>query len=316
MKVIEKIEKSKDTLISFEIIPPLRGGDIKMLFGIIDDIIQYNPPFIDVTSHSAEVHYEETTEGIRKKVKRKRPGTIGICVAIKNHFKVETVPHLLCHGFTREETEDALIELNYLGIENVFAIRGDDRGYKKPIPAGKTHNDYAVELVSQISDMNKGKYLEEELLDATPTNFCIGVAGYPEKHFEAPNRKTDIMHLKDKTDAGAEYIVTQLFFDNKNYFDFVKSCRSIGIKVPVIPGIKILSLKNHLNSLPKEFHIDIPDELTEEVMKAKSEQIIDIGVDWAFKQCEELLNAKVPAIHFYVLQHSKTIKKLLNKLKI
>ncbi|HEY5124147.1 MAG TPA: methylenetetrahydrofolate reductase [Ignavibacteria bacterium] len=316
MKVIEHLNKARNPLISFEIIPPLRGGDIKQLFGIIDDLIKFNPPFIDVTSHSAEVQYEETSEGIRKKVKRKRPGTIGISVAIKNKYNIDTVPHMLCNGFTKEETEDALIELNYLGIENVLAVKGDDKGFKKPVPAGKTSNEYTVDLIRQIVDMNNGKYLEEELLDASSTEFCIGVGGYPEKHYEAPNLKVDIAFTKQKIEAGAHYIVTQLFYNNNHYFEYVKQCRNSGIDVPIIPGLKLLTNKNHLKSLPKDFFIDIPDDLTEEILKAKPQQIIDIGVEWSLKQCEELLNFGVPGIHFYVLQNAGPTHKLLSKLKI
>ncbi len=316
MKVIEHLEKAKNPLISFEIIPPLRGGDIRQIFGIIDELIKYNPPFIDVTSHSAEVQYEETPEGIRKKIKRKRPGTIGLCVAIKNKYNVETVPHLLCTGFTKEETEDALIELNYLGIENVLAVRGDEREYKKPIPHGKTSNVYTIELVEQIINMNNGIYLEEDLLDAASTDFCIGVGGYPEKHFEAPNLKTDIKYLKNKIDAGAHYIVTQMFFNNDHFFNFVKLCNEEGINVPIIPGIKILTTKKHLSSLPKDFIIDIPEELSEEILNSDSKYTQEIGINWAYKQVEALFNFGVPAVHFYILQNSTPVQKLIKKLNI
>jgi methylenetetrahydrofolate reductase (NADPH) len=316
LKVIEDLEKAKNPLISFEIIPPLRGGDIKQIFNIIDDLIKYNPPFIDVTSHSAEVQYEETPEGIRKKIKRKRPGTIGLCVAIKNKYNIEAVPHLLCLGFTKEETEDALIELNYLGIENVLAVRGDEREYKKPIPHGKTSNVYTVDLVRQIINMNKGIYLEEDLLDATPTNFCIGVGGYPEKHFEAPNLRTDIKYLKDKIDSGAHYVVTQMFFNNEHFYNFVKLCRETGISAPIIPGIKILTSKKQLTSLPKDFIIDIPEELSEEILNSDAKHTQEIGINWAFKQVEALFNFGVPAVHFYILQNSIPIQKLIKKLNI
>lgn len=316
MKVVEHLEKAKNPSISFEIIPPLRGGDIKQIFTIIDELIKYNPPFIDVTSHSAEVHYEETPEGIRKKVKRKRPGTIGLCVAIKNKYNIEAVPHLLCSGFTKEETEDALIELNYLGIENVLAVRGDEREYKKPIPQGKTSNVYTIDLVHQISNMNKGIYLEQDLLDATSTDFCIGVGGYPEKHFESPNLKTDIKYLKDKVDAGAHYIVTQMFFNNEHYFNFVKRCRDAEIKVPIIPGIKILTTKKHLTSLPKDFTIEIPEALSDEILNSDNKHSQEIGINWAHKQVEELLNFGVPAVHFYILQNSTPMQKLIKKLNI
>lgn len=316
MKVTEHLDKASEPLISFEIIPPLRGGDINGLFSVIDELIKFKPPFIDVTSHAAEVDYEETPEGIRKKIKRKRPGTIGICSAIKNRYNIDTVPHILCRGFTKEETEDALIELNYLGIENVLAIRGDDTGYKKPIPLGKSSNKFTVDLVKQISDMNSGKYLEEDLLDAASTDFCIGVGGYPEKHFESPNLKADIKYLKEKVDAGADYIVTQMFFRNDYYFKFLKLCRESGIKVPIIPGLKVLTSKHHLSSLPRDFFIEIPDELSEEIMQADPKHIQEIGINWAVKQVEELLNSKIPALHFYILQNVAPIKQIFRKLSI
>ncbi len=316
MKVIEHLENTKNPLISFELIPPKRGGDIKGLLSVLDDIAKYNPPFIDITSHAAEVIYEETSTGIRKKVKRKRPGTLGICALIQNKYNIDAVPHVLTKGFTREETEDFLIELDYLQIQNVLAIRGDDSGYEKPIPEGKSKNRFASELVSQIMNMNRGKYLEDSLLDARPTNFCVGVSGYPEKHFEAPNLKTDIKHVKEKVDAGADYVVTQMFYDNKYYFHFAEQCREVGINVPIIPGLKILTSRAHLTSVPKNFYINIPDDLADEVIEAKPEHVMDIGIEWALKQVEELLNKNVPSVHFYIMQNSKPIVKLMERLKL
>jgi len=316
MKVTEHLANAKEPLISFEIIPPLRGGDISSLLGIIDAIAKYKPPFIDITSHAAEVIYEETPLGLIRKVKRKRPGTLGLCALIQNKYNIDAVPHIICHGFTREETEDFLIELHYLGIDNVLAIRGDENTYKKPLHFGRSANIYAVDLVKQITAMNSGKYLEEGLLDAKPTNFCIGVGGYPEKHFEAPNMKVDIKLTKDKIEAGAEYIVTQMFFDNKKYFRYVEMCREEGISVPIIPGLKILTSKAQLANIPRNFFIDIPDELADEVLAEKPEHTIEIGVKWACRQVEELLNKNVPAVHFYIMQSSKPILMLMNKLKI
>ena len=313
MKVIEHLENAKETLISFEIIPPRRGGDIKSLLSLVDDLAKYRPPFIDITSHAAEVVYEETPQGIKRKTKRKRPGTIGICALIQKKYNIDAVPHILCQGFTREETEDFLIDLQYLEIENVLAVRGDDT--VKPVPDGRTTNSYAVDLVRQVNDMNSGKYLEENLLDARPSNFCVGVGGYPEKHFEAPNLDTDIYYLKEKVDAGASYIVTQMFFENKKYFDFVDKCREAGINVPIIPGLKIITRKTNLSSLPKNFYIDLPSELTREVIKQPANDVHEIGVEWAFDQVTELINKGVPAIHFYVMQNSTAIKLLLNRLK-
>jgi methylenetetrahydrofolate reductase (NADPH) len=315
MKVTEHLEKADRLLISFEIIPPKRGGDLKGLLAVIDDIIQFNPPFIDITSHAAEVYYEETSEQIKKIVKRKRPGTLGICALIQHKYNIDAVPHVLCYGFTREETEDFLIEIQYLGIENILAIRGDESNYQKPLTHGRTANAYALDLVQQIADMNQGKYLEDSLLDAKPSDFCIGVGGYPEKHFESPNLKADIRYVKQKVDAGADYIVTQMFYDNKYYFDFVDRCRAEGIQVPIIPGLKIVLNKSNLTNIPKNFHITIPEELADEIQEAKPEHSMEIGVNWTAKQVEELISKNVPAIHFYIMQNSTPIKMLMKKLK-
>lgn len=316
MKVIEHLAKAKEPLISFELIPPKRGGDITNVLHVLDSIIKFKPPFIDITSHSAEVIYEETSTGIRKKVKRKRPGTLGICALIQNKYNVDAVPHILVKGFTREETEDFMIELNYLGIDNVLAIRGDDSGYEKPIPTGRSANRNSVELVEQIIRMNKGIYLEESLLDAKPTNFCIGVGGYPEKHFEAPNLKADIKFAKEKVDAGADYVVTQMFYDNNFYFDYVDKCREAGINVPIIPGLKILTSKTQLHSIPKDFHVTIPSSLSDEVEKAKPDEVLNIGAEWAANQVRELLDRNVPSVHFYIMLNSKPISMVMERLNL
>jgi methylenetetrahydrofolate reductase (NADPH) len=315
MKVIEHLLKAKEPFISFELIPPKRGGDIKALLAVLDEIVKYRPPYIDITSHSAEIIYEETPNGIRKKIKRKRPGTLGICALIQNKYNIDAVPHVLSKGFTREETEDFLIELNYLGIENLLAVRGDDTGYDKPVPEGRSINRYTVDLVKQICDMNNGKYLEENLLDAEATNFCVGVGGYPEKHFEAPSIRTDIKYTRQKIDAGAEYIVTQLFYDNEVYFRYVDLCRKEGITVPIIPGIKILTNRSHLINIPRNFYVSLPDELVDEIMTAKAEHVLEVGVEWAARQVEELLNRNVQSIHFYIMQNPKPIKMLMERIK-
>lgn len=317
MKVTEHMAKSNDTLISFEIIPPKRGGNIDNLLRVLNEIVQFNPPFIDITSHAAEVVYEETPQGdYQIKLKRKRPGTLGICALIQNKYNIDAVPHVICSGFTKEETEDFLIELHYLGIDNVLAIKGDDSGYRKSTTYGRSINEHAVDLVKQISDINKGKYLEDTLLDAFPMDFSIGVGGYPEKHFEAPNLKVDIYYTKQKVDAGADYIVGQMCYDNSKFFKYVELCREAGIEVPIIPGLKILTSKKQISSLPKYFSIDIPDELADEVMEAKPEHVVDIGVEWTAKQVEEIMNKGVPAIHFYIMQNSKPIKMLMEKLNL
>ncbi|MCB0731447.1 MAG: methylenetetrahydrofolate reductase [Ignavibacteriae bacterium] len=315
MKVIEHLEKATETLISFEIIPPKRGGNIKKLLQALEDLVQFRPPFIDITSHAAEVMYEETPEGdFKMKIKRKRPGTLGICALIQNKYNVDAVPHVICQGFTKEETEDFLIELHYLGIENVLAIRGDESGFRKPVKFGRSVNTFAVDLVKQISDMNMGKYLEDSLLDAEPMNFGIGISGYPEKHFEAPNLQTDIKYTKEKIQAGGEYIVSQMFYDNKKFFNYLENAKKSGITAPIIPGLKIITSKGQLNSLPSNFYVDIPSDLSEEIQAAKPEHVCEIGINWAFKQAEELMNANVPAIHFYVMQNTGPIKQLMKKL--
>jgi len=318
MKVLEHLSKANNTLISFEIIPPRRGGDIKQLMNVLDEIVKYNPPFIDITSHAAEVIYEETPNGgYQMKIKRKRPGTLGICALIQNKYNVDAVPHVICSGFTKEETEDFLIELHYLGIDNVLAVRGDDSGFKKPLKFGRSANEYASDLIRQISNINEGKYIEDSLLDARPMNFCIGAGGYPEKHFESPNLRADIKYTKEKVDAGACYIVTQMFFDNKHYFNYVELCRKEGIKAPIIPGLKIITSKSQIINLPKHFYIDIPEELTEEISKVKNDkQALELGVEWTAKQVEELLNKNVPAIHFFVMQNPDPINMLMKKIKI
>jgi methylenetetrahydrofolate reductase (NADPH) len=315
MKVTEHLAKAEQPPISFEIIPPLRGGDVKGLLALIDDLVKYRPPFIDITSHAAEVIYEETSQGIQRRVKRKRPGTLGVCALLQNKYHVDAVPHILCQGFTREETEDFLIELKYLGIDNVLAVRGDDSGFQKPLQYGRSANHYATDLVKQIAAMNHGRYLEQDLLDAEPSDFCIGVGGYPEKHFEAPNLVLDVRRAKDKVDAGAHYIVTQMFFNNEHYFHFVDLCREQGITVPIIPGLKILTGVKQLSNLPRTFYVEIPPDLSDAVL-ADPEHASDIGVEWARKQSEELLARGAPALHYYVMQSAAAIKKLMARLKI
>ena len=316
MKVVEHLDRATRPLISFEIIPPLRGGDARSLLELIEDLKAFEPPFIDITSHAAEAFYEETRDGIKRRVKRKRPGTLGICALVQNKFNIDAVPHLLCHGFSREETEDMLIELNFLGIENVLAVRGDFSSYTKPMTDGRTSNQYAADLVRQIHDMNQGRYLEEDLLDAEHSDFCIGVGGYPEKHFEAPNLETDVRFTKEKVEAGADYIVTQMFFDNAAYFNYLDACRAAGIEVPVVPGLKILTSKKQLQSLPRNFYVNLPSELVDEVLEAKAKHTLEIGVRWAVKQVEELIERGAPTVHFYVMQNSLAIKKLMEQVDL
>ncbi len=317
MKVTEHLDKASEPLISFEIIPPLRGGKIGQLLELIDDLMPYNPPFIDITSHAAEVVYEENTAGaIQRRIKRKRPGTLGVCALIQNKYHVDAVPHILCHGFAREETEDFLIELNYLGIDNVLAVRGDDSGYRKPLKEGRSANLYASDLVRQIANVGEGHYLEEDLLNAEPMAFCVGVGGYPERHSECPNMQAEVANAKRKVEAGADYIVTQMFFNNDYYFRYLEMCRQAGIEVPIIPGLKIITGKKQLASLPRVFNCEIPHELEQAIRTAKEGQVTDAGAEWAHRQVDELLAKGVPSVHFYVMQSSKAVKKLMARLKL
>ncbi len=317
VKVTEHYARADGPLLSYEIIPPQRGSSVGQVLEIVEALAPYHPPFIDVTSHSAEAYYEEMPDGtLRRHVKRKRPGTLGLCAAIQHRFGIDAVPHVLCRGFTQEETEDALIELNYLGIHNVLAVRGDDTGVAKPERPGRHANLYAGDLVAQIQAMNEGRYLAD-LLDAEPTDFCVGVGGYPEKHIDAPNMTWDVLHLKRKVDAGADYIVTQMFFDNRHYFAFVERCRDVGIDVPIVPGLKILTTKRHLQSLPRTFHTEIPEPLAAEIEEARDEHVAAVGVEWARRQAEELMEAGAPGIHFYIMstaEHAVRVVEPLQKL--
>jgi len=306
MKVIEYLKNTKKTLFSFEILPPLKGKSIQSIYDGIDPLMEFKPSFIDVTYHRQEYVYKTHANGMLEKLSvRKRPGTVGICAAIMNRYHIDAVPHLICGGFSVEETENALIDLQFLGIDNVLLLRGDSIKTEKNFTPDPNGHNYALDLVKQVVGMNNGQYHDEELKDVAPTNFCIGVAGYPEKHFEAPNFNSDLKYLKMKVDAGAEYIVTQMFFDNKKYFDFVDSCRAAGINVPIIPGLKTLTTRSQLSVLPSFFHIDIPTELTEAVDKCKDDKKIkDIGVEWGINQTKELIANGVPCIHFYTMGKS------------
>jgi methylenetetrahydrofolate reductase (NADPH) len=316
MKIIEILDQAKEPLISYEIIPPYRGKSATHVYNIIDELIQYNPPFIDVTSHAAAPIYLEQGDGsFKRKSTRKRPGTIGLCAAIKYRYNVEAVPHILCGGFSRQETEDALIELSYIGIDNVLAITGDAGSDSHLGIKGKLVNNFSVDLVNQISAMNEGKY-QDEVLDSAKSNFCIGVGAYPEKHPQSPSLEQDIRYLKAKIDAGADYIVTQMFFNNSDYFSFVELCRLNNINVPIIPGIKLISKQNQLKSLPKHFSVNIPDDLVREMESVESDiHKGEIGVEFTIRQCEELIQAGVPALHFYVMQDVMSIKQIVSTLK-
>ncbi len=312
MKITEHLKSAKEPLFSIEILPPLKGKSIQSIFDGIDPLMEFKPAFVDVTYHREEYIYKKREGGYLEKVSiRKRPGTVGICAAIMNKYNVEAVPHIICGGFTREETENALIDLQFLGIDNVLALRGDSIKTESQFIAEPGGHNYAIDLVKQIKGMNDGHYLDDEMKDASPTNFCMGIAGYPEKHFEAPNLYSDMKWLKAKVDAGADYIVTQMFFDNTKYFEFVELCRKNGINVPIIPGLKILSTRSQLISLPKIFHIDLPQDLFVELEKCKDDKAIrEIGVDWCIAQSKELKKAGVPCLHYYTMGTSESVKKV------
>ncbi|MDH5379203.1 MAG: methylenetetrahydrofolate reductase [NAD(P)H] [Cyclobacteriaceae bacterium] len=316
MKVTEHIKNAKKPLFSFEVLPPLKGESINNLFSHIDPLMEFKPPFIDVTYHREEFVYKKRENGLlEKKVIRKRPGTVGICAALKNKYDVDTVPHIICGGFTKEETENALIDLRFLGVDNILVLQGDAmNGEHMFVPEPNGHT-YASELIGQVVDMNNAKYLDDSIENAVPSDFCIGVAGYPEKHYTAPNLNTDMKYLKLKVDEGADYIVTQMFWDNQKYFDFVKKCREMGINVPIIPGIKPITTKRQVNVLPKIFHIDLPEELSDAVEGCKDNtQAKEIGVEWAIKQSKELLDFGVPVLHFYSMGKSDSVYKIAKEL--
>jgi methylenetetrahydrofolate reductase (NADPH) len=303
MTVIEHINNSQSTAISFEILPPLKGKGINALWEHLDPLMEFKPAFINVTYHRSESMFKRKLDGTFEKVEvRKRPGTVGICAALMNRYQVDAVAHLICGGFSKQETEDALIDLHFLGVNNALVLRGDAPKNETFFEAEPGGHKYAIELMQQVINMNNGIYLEEDLKNAVKTNFCIGVAGYPEKHFESPNMQNDLAFLKAKVDAGAEYITTQMFFDNKKYFDFVKSCRDTGITLPIIPGLKPLSTKKQLTVIPRMFHVDIPEELSNAILKCKTDADVEIvGTEWLLQQSKELKASGVPVLHYYTL---------------
>jgi methylenetetrahydrofolate reductase (NADPH) len=315
MKVTEHLKQAKKPLFSLEILPPLKGKGIQSIYDGIDPLIEFGPSFINVTYHREEFVYKKREKGFLEKISiKKRPGTVGICAAIVNKYKVDAIPHIICGGFSKEETENALIDLDFLGIDNVLLLRGDPIKTEAAFLPHEYGHSYAVDLVKQVVGLNNGEYIDEDLQNATPTSFSIGVAGYPEKHFEAPNMKNDLKFLKQKIEAGAEYIVTQLFYDNQQFKDFVASCREEGITVPIIPGIKPLSTKKQLLALPKFFHIDLPNELVDAIESAPDAAAVkQVGIDWAIKQSKDLLAFGVPCIHYYTMGKSLAVREVVQE---
>lgn len=313
MSVIDKIKSAKRPLFTFELLPPLKGTSLERIYTAIDRLVEFEPAYINFTSHRNETTYKERPDGLlEKRITRKRPGTIALAAAVKYKYNITVVPHLLCGGFTKEETENVLIEMNFLGIDDVLALRGDpQRGSRSFIPEKEGHM-HTYQLVKQIVDMNNGRYLEDSLVDTSPTNFCIGVAAYPEKHFEAPNRQADMENLRHKVDAGASYIVTQMFFDNRKFFRFRDECIKLGINVPVIAGLKPISALNDISLLPQTFHIDVPNDLVSAVRKCTSDrEAREAGIEWAIMQSKELISHGVPGIHYYTLGRSDNIARIV-----
>jgi methylenetetrahydrofolate reductase (NADPH) len=314
MKVTEYFEKANgQTLISFEVLPPMKGGSMQAIFDTLDPLMEFKPPFIDVTYHREEFVYKKRPSGYYEKTAiRKRPGTVGICAAIMHRYGVDAVPHLICGGFTTEDTENALIDLNFLNIKNVLAIRGDARKFEGHFVPEDGGHHYALDLIRQIADMNKGKYLDDNIENGEKTDFCIGIAGYPEKHYESPNLDLDLHYTKAKVDAGANYIVTQMFFDNRHYFDFVKRCREAGIEIPIVPGLKPLTKLHQVTSIPRLFHVDLPSELVSELLKASSpEARTQVGIEWCIAQSRELKASGAPCMHYYTMGDTDTIRKIV-----
>lgn len=318
MKVTEYFtQHPENTFVSFEVLPPLKGGSIHSLFEPLDPLMEFNPPFIDVTYHREEFIYNQKPSGYYEKTAiRKRPGTVGICAALMNRYKIEAVPHLICGGFTKEDTENALIDLHFLQIKNVLALRGDARKFdEKFIPEPGGH-DNALDLVKQIDGLNHGIYQDSNIENGSPMDFCIGVAGYPEKHFEAPSLKSDMRFTKKKIEAGADYIVTQMFFDNAKFFNYAEQCKKEGIEVPIVPGIKPLTKKYQLNSIPRNFYIDLPYELVRAIQKAKTDEaVIEVGIEWCVEQSRELKKAGVPCIHYYTMGDSDVVRRIVSQIQ-
>ncbi len=316
MKVTEYLTKAQGkTLISFEVLPPLKGGSMQAIFDTLDALMEFNPPFIDVTYHREEYIYKVRPSGYYEKAAiRKRPGTVGICAAIMHRYRVDAVPHLICGGFSKDETENALIDLNFLGIDNVLALRGDARRFEERFTPHENGHTYALDLVRQIANMNQGRYLDPDIINGEKTDFCIGIAGYPEKHFEAPNLDTDLLYTKKKVEAGAHYIVTQMFFDNKKYFEYVDACRRMGIDVPIVPGLKPITKRYQLTSIPRKFFVNIPQELVEAIQKAPNDEAVrDVGIEWCAQQSRELKAAGVPCLHYYTMGDADTIREVAKR---
>jgi len=316
MKVTEHIAQAKGTLVSFEILPPLKGKSIQSIYDHLDPLMEFKPSFINVTYHRSETMFKKKADGTFERVEvRKRPGTVAICAAIKNHYNIDTVPHLICGGFSKGVTEDALIDLSFLGIDNVLVLRGDAAKNEANFEPETHGHAYAVDLLKQVMNLKNGIYLEEDIKNGGKADFCIGTAGYPEKHFESPNPQIDMQRLKEKVCCGAEYIMTQMFFDNQKFFDFVKKCRENDIHIPIIPGLKPITSRKQLSVLPRIFHVDIPTELSEAITRCKTDDECEkVGTEWLIQQSKELKKFGVPVLHYYTLGKPRVIKNVVKEL--
>jgi methylenetetrahydrofolate reductase (NADPH) len=316
MSVKEILENNKGTCFSIELLPPLKGNSIAKVYNVVDKLREFDPKFINITSHHSESIFVEQPDGSHRKVTvRKRPGTVAIAAAIQNKYGIPAVPHVICKGFTKEETEYALLDLNFLQVFNIFLLRGDSKSVDTRNQDPSLFNEHATDLQDQVNNFNKGIALDGSRLDGIDTPFSYGMACYPEKHEEAPNMESDIYYLKKKVENGAQYVVTQMFFDNQKYFDFVDRVRAEGINVPIIPGIKPIVLQSQLTVLPKIFRTDLPEPLAAELRKCKSDaEVREVGVEWSIAQSRELMQHGVPGLHFYTLMASDSVYRVAKEI--
>lgn len=312
MKIIDLIYNNKQTAFSYEILPPLKGTGIDKLYETIDTLQEFDPQYINITTHRSEYIYKDLGNGLFQRERlRRRPGTVAVAAAIQNKYNLKVVPHLLCSGFTQEETEYVLLDLQFLGITDLLVLRGDKAKHESVFTPEQNGYHHAIELQEQINNFNKGIFVDGSEMKVTSSPFSYGVACYPEKHEESPNMDSDIFWLKKKVEAGAEYAVTQLFYDNSKYFSFVEKARATGITIPIIPGIKPFKKQSQLSTIPKTFKVDLPEDLTKEVLRCKTDQEAQlVGVEWCIQQCKELIAYKVPSIHFYSIGAVDSIKQV------
>ena len=311
MSIIDKIKLAKSTVFSFELLPPLKGNGIEGVYKTIETLLDFDPKYINITTHRSQTVFKETENGLYEMVsERHRPGTVAVAAAIQNKYKIPVVPHVLCSGFTREETEYVLIDLQFLGITDLLLLRGDKAKHEKQFTP--TGNKYATELQEQVNQFNNGLFTDGSEIKSSLSPFSYGMACYPEKHEESPNMDSELYYAKKKVEQGAEYLVTQMFFNNEKYYSFVEKCRAAGINVPIIPGLKPITLKNQLTVLPRIFHTDIPEDFAKELRQCKTDaEAVDFGVEWCTMQAKDLINHGVPSIHFYTMMATQSVKRVV-----